>query len=300
MDIYKIYALCEPDSEEVRYVGATKQRPRARLKQHLKEADREVGTSPKEIWLRELIARGLEPSVLLLEETEDSEREGYWISFCREIGFSILNELTLYEGLNFHSEEAKQKIAEASRRLWKEPWYRELMVKSNTGRKKSPEEIEKIRQFHLGKQWALGRKATEEERRAMSERQKGKPKSQESVEKIKAIRAQPEMIEKHRRACQARSSDPEYRHKLSEANKRRFEDPERLQAHREMCQRRSADPTYREKLKEAWKSRPRATHCKRGHSLEDVYLLSKGKRKCRKCCAEDYLKRKNKANKRDE
>ena len=289
---YKVYALCEPGTEEVRYVGITKQTLKARLNSHVGEARREIGTSHRERWVRKLLAQGLKPAVMLLEETNDPEREGYWITTCREIGFQLVNGLALCEGLNEHDEEARRKIAEASRRMWADPEKKaeigRKITEANTGRKLSPEQCQKIGDSKRGKKYNLGRKWSDETRRKFSESRLGKPGKKKT----------PEQAAKHKEMCAKRSADPSYRVKLSEARKKWCADPIKAAEHKVACQERSERPEYREKLKEAWKSRPRPTHCKLGHSLEDAYIKESGGRKCKQCAkrrsSEQYQRRKQK------
>lgn len=230
MATYRIYALQDPETGDTRYVGITRQELKARLYSHLSEARRQIGNSHRENWIRSLQARDLAPLITLLEETDDPEREGYWITHYRDKGAKLVNGLALCEGLNEHDEAAKRKIAEANRKRWEDPEHRNRVIAALTGRKKSPEHIEKVRQFHLGKQWALGRKHTKEEIARMSASQKGKPRPPDSIEKMKATRARPEVAQAHREACARRSSNPEYRAKLSAAAKKRFQKPEATEA----------------------------------------------------------------------
>lgn len=62
-----IYALCCPDTKEVKYVGQSKN-IRARIKSHI----RGDGTkSPKTEWIKGLSSAGSSPLVKILEETSD-------------------------------------------------------------------------------------------------------------------------------------------------------------------------------------------------------------------------------------
>ena len=62
-----IYGLVDPRTHEVRYVGAAVN-PLRRRSEHLAEA-RSGSTTPKAVWLRELLGCGLEPEVRLLAQT---------------------------------------------------------------------------------------------------------------------------------------------------------------------------------------------------------------------------------------
>jgi hypothetical protein len=81
LNIY-IYGLVDPRTNEVRYVGAAKN-PWLRRSRHLSEArSPEKSTTPKAVWLRDLLSAGLEPQVLILAYTTRAnwrEVEEKWI-----------------------------------------------------------------------------------------------------------------------------------------------------------------------------------------------------------------------------
>lgn len=297
MPTYRIYLLQDPDSHEARYVGITRQPLAQRLYQHLREARRQSGDSHRERWLRKVLATNQRPNIALIEETEDPTRERFWILHHRAAGDPLTNCSDGCDGLNRltekeraaliesgcylrHGEEARQKIAEASRRMWADPEKRReigrKITEATTGRKLSEEHCRKIgdrKRIH-------GRYA------------KGVPKPDSKPQSRKKT---PEQLERHLEMCRKRSADPEYRRKLSESRKKTLKDPVVAEKVREGCRKRSSRPEYREKLKKAWESRPRATRCNRGHSLEDAYIFANGKRKCKVCCALKYQERKSKA-----
>ena len=74
-----IYALADPKDGRIRYVGKTNQ-PYTRFKTHLRGDVRP--DHPKAKWLQSLKLRGLQPSLVILEEVsndEMDERERQWI-----------------------------------------------------------------------------------------------------------------------------------------------------------------------------------------------------------------------------
>jgi DNA-binding XRE family transcriptional regulator len=85
-----IYALCEPDTGAVRYVGLTN-RPSTRLNQHIHDTTNQQ----KQEWLAGLQAKGLLPQKLILEQVSDADDwpsiEQRWIAFHREQGADLLN-----------------------------------------------------------------------------------------------------------------------------------------------------------------------------------------------------------------
>ena len=84
-----IYALVDPRDNTVRYVGKTSD-PSARLAQHIENT---AGKGHKNVWVRDLKASGLRPTMEILErvpvaEWEAAERR--WIAFYSTRG-SVLN-----------------------------------------------------------------------------------------------------------------------------------------------------------------------------------------------------------------
>lgn len=92
-----IYALAEPETGRVRYVGKTLGGVDARLKGHLSAAKCDSKPSPVTLWVRSLMERGLEPIVVALRRDVPEERlaslEASWIGFCRQRGCSLLNQV---------------------------------------------------------------------------------------------------------------------------------------------------------------------------------------------------------------
>src|SRR3954463_8068635 len=91
----KIYAFLDPDSYEARYVGKTRLRwVSNRLAHHRDSArgyTRAVGCSA---WLRDLIDKGRNPKIVILEEVDETdwvEGERFWIGYLRSLGAELLN-----------------------------------------------------------------------------------------------------------------------------------------------------------------------------------------------------------------
>jgi hypothetical protein len=77
-----IYALVDPRTDQVRYIGQTVQPLEYRLWSHLHVAARRKVDTPKVRWLQELQAAGLKPSIIALEVVTHQDRkqaEGKWI-----------------------------------------------------------------------------------------------------------------------------------------------------------------------------------------------------------------------------
>lgn len=86
-----IYALCEPDTDEVRYVGKTVS-PNTRLAEHLYN---ETGKrNPKTVWVQSVRKRGLRPSMITLEVVAEPDAliaERKWINHHLGIGAKLTN-----------------------------------------------------------------------------------------------------------------------------------------------------------------------------------------------------------------
>lgn len=92
-----IYAMCEPDTEEVRYIGCTqdvKTRVQAHVMQALSRQKRGKHLTPVAEWLLSLHQHSLLPVVLILEEVRPEKRwevERKWINKYRAEGARLTN-----------------------------------------------------------------------------------------------------------------------------------------------------------------------------------------------------------------
>lgn len=83
-----IYALCEPDTMEVRYVGKATNTAR-RLGQHICEARSRI--TPKDQWIYALSLRGHKPALVVLTETENWDAEERRLIAYHRLGGRLLN-----------------------------------------------------------------------------------------------------------------------------------------------------------------------------------------------------------------
>lgn len=127
--IKKIYALIDPTTKVVRYIGASAN-PRLRLNNHVCNAGavRYKGTK-RAAWLLRLASRGLRPQLKVLEVCTDrswqiAERE--WITKHRRHLFNIDNG---GGGSGTLSKATRRKRAKIQTALWKSSVVRKCIVR---------------------------------------------------------------------------------------------------------------------------------------------------------------------------
>lgn len=144
-EIY-IYALTDPDSAEVRYIGKTI-RPKERLQNHCNDK-----TSCHRVhWIQSLIAAGKRPALIILEclsaDADWQAAEKRWIADARTKGWRLTNSTDGGDGVVNLSGESKARMLQT----WK-------------GRKHRPESLLKIGAA------SRGRRHTEEYKQMMREK----------------------------------------------------------------------------------------------------------------------------------
>lgn len=118
-----IYALIDPETQLVRYVGKANN-PACRFSGHLNPRCLRANTY-KNKWINKLISKGLKPELRILEEvsvTEWQEKEIYWIAHYREVSGTKLTNLTnggdgLGHGFKF-SKETRARMSKAGKIRW--------------------------------------------------------------------------------------------------------------------------------------------------------------------------------------
>ena len=240
-----IYALCDPETKEVRYIGVTKH-PKHRLAQHI---NRRV-PSHKGNWIQSLRARGLEPgfsiiTAVVFADWERAERE--IIRQYRESGARLTNATEGGRGMLNPTPETREKLSRTSKgRIISEDGKRRISeARSKT--KASEETRQKLSAVHKGKL------LSDETKRKMSEARTGRIVSPETRRKIsdahigmqgsnKGTHHSEETKRKMSEAAKGRRLSDVTRQKLSESHKGQISSEETLR-------RRSAS------LKEAWRLR---------------------------------------------
>lgn len=119
MKPYVIYALTDPRSGRLCYVGATSD-ARRRLRAHVLSARMNDGVAtPVRQWIRELVEVGLRPILREIEEVPFEERaaaEAAWIVWLRNQGIDLLNVRGGGAGMAPRSVSARRNLREAALR----------------------------------------------------------------------------------------------------------------------------------------------------------------------------------------
>jgi hypothetical protein len=111
-----IYGLCDPTTEQLRYVGMSKH-PTERRYQHVC-ASHLTKSCHKNHWIKSLLSKGLRPEVFVIEEVPSSrwqEAERFWIAYFRSIGANLTNSTIGGDGAGEMSAETRKKIGDSCR-----------------------------------------------------------------------------------------------------------------------------------------------------------------------------------------
>jgi hypothetical protein len=131
-----IYALCDPRTGTIRYVGKASD-PARRYRRHLKDG-RDGKTDHKSRWIASLLGAGVAPRLLVLEVCVEAiwkVRECHWIATLRAAGCDLTNCTDGGDGFAPLSEtRAKMRAAKLGK------------VPHNKGQTTSPETRERQRQ----------------------------------------------------------------------------------------------------------------------------------------------------------
>lgn len=170
LGVVYIYALSDPYTNVVRYVGKTLE-PRRRFSLHLSKARKAGKLRYSSTWIKSVLLSGAFPKFILLEVTTDTEwpnRERFWIakykSLAEVAGVNLTNLTDGGESNTGHRPtlESRQRMSEAQKR---KPLplasVREKISKSKIGHTVSVETRKIISQKLRGKSWSQARREAE-------------------------------------------------------------------------------------------------------------------------------------------
>jgi hypothetical protein len=179
-----IYALACPETNEVRYVGKSTN-PRFRLRSgsgHIGEAKRGDDTH-RGRWIRSLLARGLEPRLIILEEVvcdEWEEAERRWIAHYRGLcGDQLTNHTDGGDGARGHDEATRRKMSLAKIGKRRSIETRRKIAEASRQRSHGEEARNKISAAHRGRVHSLVSRAN------MSAAHLGHKPTAEAIEKAR-------------------------------------------------------------------------------------------------------------------
>lgn len=114
-----IYALIDPVTDEVRYIGKTETTLKKRYSGHLTDARRGHKRHVYN-WIRQLLSLDLAPIIKVLEECAKemwAERETWWIAYGRQVGWRLTNATAGGDCGNktARSDETRHKQSEAQK-----------------------------------------------------------------------------------------------------------------------------------------------------------------------------------------
>lgn len=158
---YCVYALIDPDTKLIRYIGLTICSGVKRFKEHWRKAAYNTSNQHRDNWIRSLQSESKCFEVCVLAYDSDLESlenaEEWWIAYGKALGWPLTNlhaggkaARPSEEGRKRISAKINQRYAEQGPRIqppeeiaWRKEFFREHMAAlaaNNKGRKRSPEE----------------------------------------------------------------------------------------------------------------------------------------------------------------
>ena len=174
-----VYALIDPRTDEVRYIGLTVMKPQGRLADHLGQA-RRGNRRHVYNWIRSLLSEGLEPDQLILYDnvpvTDLPTLEMKAISQARRQGARLTNGTDGGEGLRNPSTETRAKLSERQRGK----------KNHNFGKNLSSTNKHRISASLRGNKNALGTTPSEETRAKLSDSTRGERHPRAKLTEVQA------------------------------------------------------------------------------------------------------------------
>jgi hypothetical protein len=146
-----IYVLCDPVTQQIRYVGKADY-PQERFKRHLLPQDLNANTH-KARWIRLLLANGLNPEMFILAQVSKAdwqEQERFWIKQLRSIGAPLTNSTNGGDGV-LGLKRSRESIESGASKLRGRTRPKEVVAKISSilrGRRMPQEQREKLSEIH--------------------------------------------------------------------------------------------------------------------------------------------------------
>jgi hypothetical protein len=208
-----IYSLRDPRTGVTRYIGKTRQKPlRRRFTGHANSA-RNGEDTHKGRWLRELDTLGMEARIDLIQivDGDGCAEEIQWIAKMRAMGWQLVNSSAGGDGLRSgsHSPETIEKIRDALTGKKHSPETIELRASKLRGRKYTEEHRAKALANRKTLKW------TDAQKKAQSDRYKGRPQPQ--LQTAKAMEARMKSMTRGQRHPASKLTDTDVSEILSSA-----------------------------------------------------------------------------------
>lgn len=240
---FLIYGLLDPRDGTLRYIGKSSS-GMSRPRDHARPSRVRVERTHKANWVRSLLAIGLCPQIVVIEEhpTSDDlgEAEQFYIAYFKTLGCRLTNATEGGEGAPgvqvSDSTRAKQSVARRGRRFTSE--HRAAIAAGLKGHEVSLETRQKIGARHKGNTYCVGRELSEASRAKMSE----------SVSRTSPMRG--------------KKLSPETRAKMSEVCKGRPAWNKGLKLPPEICAKRKGRPAWNkgQKMSDETRAKMSASH----------------------------------------
>lgn len=243
VELAYIYALRDPQSGEVRYVGKSI-RPRKRFTDHLHDA-RSGRALYRAYWTNSLLAQGLVPILEILEEVrevewEDAERR--WIAHFRLLGARLTNLTSGGGGLVRPSPDLRSRMSEAARRRRASPQTKAKLSEISRRRWENPA-------FRLEFSLRMKKKWADPEFRKVQVLAFNRPEVRQHMSRIHTgKRLSAEARAKTLAAVNSRREDPEYRARLRLSAAVAANRVDRRRRAAESMRQRWSDPVQRQKF----------------------------------------------------
>lgn len=237
-----IYALRDPESGSIRYIGKTKH-IETRLAAHISKAKGHHTDHHCAHWVRSLLAKGLQPELVIVKELavdEDWKRaEAAAIVAFRSAGHDLTNLTGGGDGFHDCPPDVLKRRGESRRKTLSDPVKRAEFVERLSASKQHPD----VRRKQSDSAKALW--ASEESRSRMLA---GMRKAEAVTRRSEATRRRmrdPESASQHRDTMNMLFQEPGRREQLDAARNSRWSDPDARAKHRACMASFYSDPERR-------------------------------------------------------